>query len=111
MAVDWKGNKHKPRVPTALYDLTEEPDQSAMGKELTDRRSFFVWFAPPCGTFSRAREIPVPKWLLAQGAPEVRPLRDKEYPLGKPDLKPIEQLRVAKGNILARVTADMCTRM
>ena len=60
-----------------------------------------VWLAPPCGTASRAREIPM------QGDSEPRPLRTPENPEGRPDLSPDEADRVGKANSLYRITAEI----
>ena len=60
-----------------------------------------VWLAPPCGTASRAREIPL------QGDSEPRPLRTSENPEGRPDLSPEEADRVQKANSLCRITAEI----
>ena len=60
-----------------------------------------VWLAPPCGTASRAREIPLP------GDSGPRPLRTSENPEGRPDLSPDEADRVGKANSLYRITAEI----
>ena len=62
-----------------------------------------VWLAPPCGTASRAREIPL------QGDQEPRPLRTSDNPEGRPDLSPEETDRVQKANSLYRITAEIWT--
>ena len=62
-----------------------------------------VWLAPPCGTASRAREIPL------QGDQEPRPLRTSDNPEGRPDLSPEETDRVQKANSLCRITAEIWT--
>ena len=64
-----------------------------------------VWLAPPCGTSSRAKEIPLP-W-----EDKPHPLRSVEYPEGLPGLGPSDAERVAKANELYRLTAriwDFC---
>ena len=60
-----------------------------------------VWLAPPCGTASRAREIPLRR------DSEPRPLRTSENPAGRPDLSPDEAERVGKANSLYRITAEI----
>ena len=60
-----------------------------------------VWLAPPCGTASRAREIP----LAGDFAPQ--PLRTPEHPEGRPDLDPADADRVSKANSLYRTTAEI----
>jgi hypothetical protein len=106
LAIDWHGNKHKPKVPVRQIDLTSS-DGAARLEDIIARPSVkFVWFAPPCGTFSRAREVPVPRRSVEQGAPQPKPLRDEVFPLGFPGLGRCDSIKVAKGNILARTTAE-----
>ena len=59
-----------------------------------------VWLhvGMPCGTGSRARDRPVPRRLLAEGAPAPRPLRSALHPLGLPGLTMHEQHRVSQAN-------------
>ena len=60
-----------------------------------------VWVAPPCGTASRAREIPLEGDLAPQ------PLRTPEYPEGRPDLDTADADRVNKANSLYHTTAEI----
>ena len=55
----------------------------------------FLWFGPPSGTASRAREAPLPQ---ARVAP--RPLRSREFPAGLPELPAEDAARVADANVL-----------
>lgn len=66
-----------------------------------------IHVALPCGTGSRARERPLPKHLIAQGAPQPRPLRDDRHPLGLPNLRPLEQVKVQVANALASFAIDL----
>ena len=59
-----------------------------------------VWWAPPCGTASLARCIP----LDIPNAP--RPLRTLENPDGDANLSPVEQARVDAANCLYHALAD-----
>ena len=70
-----------------------------------------MWLAPPCGTFSRARERPVPKKLVARGAPNPPPLRSDEFPLGLPGLKGSDRIKVARGNTLTRIAAQTAQKV
>ena len=70
-AIDWQGNKHKPRIPILRHDLTLPEEQQRVRKDL--KSALIKWLAPPCGTMTRAREIPVPQWLIDQGAPTSMP--------------------------------------
>ena len=58
-----------------------------------------IHLAPPCGTSSRARELP-------KGPP---PLRSMEFPDGLPSLSGLDALRVSQANELYRVTALIYT--
>ena len=42
----------------------------------------------PCGTASRARERPVARDKIKQGAPQPPPLRSADHPLGLPHINP-----------------------
>ena len=50
--------------------------------------------------------MPVPRCLVEQGAPQPKPLRSATFPLGFPGLGQYDNVKVAKGNILARTTAE-----
>lgn len=64
--------------------------------DLVDKGSITVaWAAIPCGTASKAREIP-----LANGRAGPRPLRSNEFPQGLPGLSTAEQDRVTKANVI-----------
>ena len=47
-------------------------------------RVAFVRCAPPCGTFTLARNIPIAECKLKLGVPNVRQLRSERYPEGLP---------------------------
>ena len=80
-------------------DLLLLSHQGLLWKWLGSPGLVAVWLAPPCGTSSRAREIPFP------GEDEPRPLRSVECPEGLPGLGPSDAERVAKANELYRLTA------
>ena len=54
-----------------------------------------VHLAPPCGTCSKARGIPMP-----DGSPGTQPVRSQEFLLGLPDLSEIDQSKVDAANRL-----------
>ena len=56
-------------------------------------RPFSAHFGLPCGTCSRAPEIPLSKKMKA-GAPEPPPLRGHAYLLGVPGLRGTDATRV-----------------
>ena len=111
--VDWEGNEHVPHISVITIDLCSDQGLahawrlilSALGNPLYIIS--LLWIAVPCGTFSRAREIPVPQWQKALGAPEPKPLRSDEYPSGLPDLQGSDRTRVLKANRLSEFAASV----
>ncbi len=71
-----------------------------------DQHVAAVHVALPCGTGSRARERPIPKHLIKQGAPTPRPLRDAQHLLGLPNLSDLDASRVSLANQLAEFTVE-----
>ena len=110
LPVDWGGNRHKPVIAIVRVDLTSPAGQELLQNQLKSGKVAFAWFAPPCGTFSRAREKPIPAHLRKQGAPEPQPLRDERHPLGFPWLQGDDRIKVAKGNQLARLAGEWAGR-
>ena len=107
VAIDWAGNRHKPRVPIRVSNLLEDIDVEKIIGDLRAGRVFFIWMARPCGTFSKAGEIPIPKAAKTNGVREPRPLRSASCPWGLADLSAFEQSRVVCANILTRNTAAL----
>eukprot|EP00972_Heterocapsa_arctica_P075400 11122466-Heterocapsa_arctica.AAC.1 len=79
VAVDRADNRHSPEVPWLRLDLSKPTDQNIFLQLLSEAAgsAFIIWFGIPCGTFSRAREKPIPEYLKAQGVPEPQPLRSE----------------------------------
>ena len=67
LAIDWRGNTHKAAVEFQKIDLTTMAGQDHAMHLLAGMNLKFVHFAPPCGTFSRAREFPVPEAAKLRG--------------------------------------------
>ena len=109
--VDWHGNRHRPSIPFLRIDLCSEEGQRRLWELLRSGNVAYVHCAPPCGTFSKARNIPIPEWQLAQGVPNVRPLRDAQFPEGLPasriTMTATERIKVDKGNQIARLCAQI----
>ena len=95
---------HKPhalsKVQPLLLDLTSEDGRRGLRSVLAHPDLRAVWWAPPCGTASKARCIP----LDVPNAP--RPLRTEEWPDGVAGLTPLEQARVDSANTLYHLLAD-----
>ena len=82
-----------------ILDLTKDEDLNFLLDFLQAEINVLVYIhlAPPCGTASAARGIPVP------GCPEdmqPTPLRSKEFPNGLPGLAGLNLLKVEKANSL-----------
>ena len=87
-----------------VLDLTKDEDLQFLLDFLKAELNVLVYIhlAPPCGTASAARGIPVP------GCPQEMqpvPLRSKEFPDGLPGLTGLNLLKVEKANALYRATA------
>jgi hypothetical protein len=94
LSIDYDRNRHNSQMPIVKLDLTD-PDAVAILLEPIEKGMVEVLTsAPPCGTASRARDIPIPGKL----AP--RPLRSEEWPGGLPDLCPEDKSRVEKANLV-----------
>ena len=101
--VDWVGNKHKTVIPILKVDLTIEAGQQIVLDLLQQPDLRYIHMGFPRGTFTRAREMPIPEWQKERGAPVPRPLRTDAEPAGLPKehLTPNEQIKVVKGNQIA----------
>ena len=102
--VDWRGGRLALETPAVLMlNLTLDSDQRALRQLIAHPFLVYLHLAPPCGTCSRAREIPVKDgW----GPP---PLRSEQHPFGLPDLaqKFLRELpRVLAANKLYEAAAD-----
>ena len=97
VGVDHK--KCKNRVgPCIVMDLSHESSARFIEKKVDEGIVYFIPMAPPCGTASRARDKPIPRWLRQQGVPSPPPLRSAEYPSGLPGLKGTDLTRVELAN-------------
>ena len=85
-------------------DLTIQHDQSLLLDLIRHQKPFLVWMAPPCGTASRARNIPAKNRF---GKAFAGPLRSDLCPDGLPDLTGIDLDRVLSANSLY----ELCDRI
>ena len=91
---------------TLVADLTTEAGQSLCNLWLSSPNLLGVFIAPPCGTCSRARGIPI--WL-----PNGRciagpvPLRSDEFPNGLKGLRWIDRTRVSSANRLYHYVTEV----
>ncbi len=116
VGVDWKGNRHQTCVPVLQVDLTTKDGQQFVRELVEQTHVVYVHLAPPCGTYSRARERPIPAHLRRRNAPCPRPLRTDDQPegIGPDDLTAAEAVKVEKGNLIANFCAEIgeaCLRL
>ena len=96
--IDHSRNRHKPRCKVILLDLLNEYHLEIFWDLLDDPNVFYVHWAPPCGTASKARELP-----LAGVRNPPMPLRSAQFLFGLPNLEPTSQARVTAANQLYRL--------
>ena len=93
LAVDFQGNKHRPFVHVVELDLRKQSTWDFLEHLVATRRPFHFHAAPPCGTASRARDVPLSG--EQHGPP---PLRSEEFPMGFPWIKGIWRDKVDSAN-------------
>ena len=74
--------------------------QELIEREIRLGRVDSVHMGPPCGTASKARNIPIKQKLRKKGAPNTQPLRSSLHPLGFPWLKGLNKVKVEAANAL-----------
>ena len=89
--------------PVIRLDLSTESAQHLLFRVLQSSRLLIVWIAPPCGTASRARELPLPN---CKYQPPV--LRTDEFPDRLTNLAPHLLQRLAKANAMYDLAAAVC---
>ena len=99
LAIDHAGNRHRQSAPVLQIDLTLKEDQDRLFLLLGNPRIVYVHIAMPCGTASKAREIPMPAWKL-NGRPAPKPLRSLLHPAGLPTMDGVDKQRVLQANCL-----------
>ena len=81
MPIDFEGNKQRPYMHVIQLDLRKRETWQFLRYVAESRRPFHFHAAPPCGTASRARDIPMSS--TDHGPP---PLRSERWPLVFPNL-------------------------
>ena len=76
LPIDNEANRHSQKVPILKLDLRQKPQVQLLIQLIRAGSVAGAHFAPPCGTCSRAREIP----LKGGGGP--KPLRTETEPFG-----------------------------
>ena len=104
LGIDHLVDKRRVKGPVAKVDLSKRAGQDTVIKWIQDGRIDGVMLAPPCGTSSRAREIPLPKKLRWRCGMQPAPLRSDDWPNGLPHLKGTSLLKVKAANKLYAFT-------
>ena len=78
------------KAPVIKLDMTDPHSEAQAGQWLRSPLCKYAHFGIPCGTSSRAREIPL------EGGPP--PLRSAEFPEGIPGVKPLDQYKLDQAN-------------
>ena len=96
--IDHKHNRHTPRCKLVQLDLSQPHAWQQLVFLLDNYDVLACHIAPPCGTCSRARGIP-----MSDGTPGPQPLRSDDEPLGLKGLSYTDQMRVDGANALYAV--------
>lgn len=102
--VDHKRQKHAGKILVA--DLTSQSRQELCWSWVKSPSCMGVFCAPPCGTCSRARGIPI---KLANGVKIAgpQPLRTDQQPDGVKYMSYVNKIRVSQANILYKFVTDV----
>ena len=104
--VDWAGCRFNQESGAVLtLNLSKDKDQKRLFRLLEHPSLTCVTMAPPCGTSSQARGIPLP-----DGSPGPPPLRTVDYPMGLPDVLSSNSKDAAKvrtANVLYSLAAKV----
>ena len=105
LGVDHHLKRTRLKAAAVKLDLTQKWVQELIEREIKLKRVSAVHMGPPCGTSSRARNIPIKRKLRAKGAPNPQPLRSTTFPLGFPWLKGLNKVKVQAANELYNFAA------
>ena len=89
-----------------IADLTTPEGEELLMSWLSMPNVVGIFLAPPCGSASRARQIPL-KRKFGGKRDGPRPLRTDQFPNGIPNLNPSELSRVSLANQLYHLTAKL----
>ena len=100
LGIDHHLKRTRLKSAAVQLDLTQPWVQEMLEREIRLGRVDCIHLGPPCGTASRARNIPIKRKLLRKGAPNPQPLRSSAHPLGFPWLKGVNRAKVQAANAL-----------
>ena len=104
LGMDHLVDKRRVKGPVAKVDLAQRASQDNILKWIVHGKVDGVMLAPPCGTSSRAREIPLPKHFRLRGGMQPAPMRSDRWPNGLPNLRGVAKLKVQAANKLYAFT-------
>ena len=113
LGIDHIIDKRRVKGPVAKVDLSKQDGQATVLQWIEEDKVDAVMLAPPCGTASRAREIPVPKRHKLRKGMQPVPLRSEAEPMGLSSLRGVAKIKVLAANKLyafARKVMDLCER-
>lgn len=93
LSVDYDRNRHETWMPNIKLNLADVTQAQVLLDLALNKKIAVAWFALPCGTCSRARDIRLPGQSFLP-----RPLRSLEFPRGLVGLSSDEQSRVDAAN-------------
>ena len=105
IGVDHHMKRAKLKAAAVQLDLTQQWVQDLIEREIKLKRVDGIHLGPPCGTASRACNIPIKRKLIRKGAPNPQPLRSEKHPLGFPWLRGVNRERVQSANVLYEFSA------
>ena len=106
-------DKSRVKGPVSKVDLCKKENQDLVMQWLDEGKADAVMLAPPCGTSSRAREIPITD-ARGRSKPAPPPLRSRNHPDGLPSLRGLNAMKVKLANKLYRFTRmviDKCCQL
>lgn len=110
LGIDHNWNRSKLKAAAVKLDLNEQGVRDLIVQEIDAGRVHAIHMGPPCGTSSKARNIPIKKHLLKSGAPRPQPLRSAAHPDGYPWLRGVNKLKVQAANRLYQFCAFLATK-
>jgi hypothetical protein len=106
LSVDYDRNRHTASMPIIKVDLSDAAQVAVLLEPIEMGLVEVMTAAPPCGTASRARDIPMS--ANSHGPP---PLRSSDFPWGLPNLKGDIEHRVELANTVYRSIALLVMAM
>lgn len=113
LGIDHMIDKRRVKGPVSKVDLSSRPGQRTVLEWLEADKVDAVMLAPPCGTASRAREIPIPRRHQLRKGMQPAPLRSDDEPMGLAHLQGVAKIKVQTANRLysfTRKVINVCIR-